>query len=119
MSHELHNLVTKIENACDPDSYEVADTEYLVRLAVAEYVVAQNGLVASARVVEPSAAQKVIDRHIRENISAADPQTWFANVATKIADFLELAYEDRTNNESAEYVDLLPIGHPRKPRTLA
>ena len=113
MSHELHNLVTKIENACDPDSYEVADTEYLVRLAVAEYVVAQNGLVASARVVEPSAAQKVIDRHIRENISAADPQTWFANVATKIADFLELAYEDRTNNESAEYVDLLPIGHPR------
>jgi hypothetical protein len=113
VSHELHNLVTKIENACDPDSYEVADTEYLVRLAVAEYVVAQNGLVASARVVEPTAVQKVIDRHIRENISAADPHTWFGNVATKIADFLELAYEDRTNNESAEHVDLLPIGHPR------
>lgn len=118
MSHELHNLVTKIENACDSEFYEVADTEHLVRLAVAEYVVAQNGLVASARVVDPTAVQKVIDRHIRENISAADPQTWFANVATKIADFLELAYEDRTNNESAEHVDLLPIGHPRNTKNL-
>lgn len=118
MSHELHNLVTKIENACDSESYEVADTEHLVRLAVAEYVVAQNGLVASARVVDPTAVQKVIDRHIRENISAADPQSWFANVATKVADFLELAYEDRTNNESAEYVDLLPIGHPRNTKNL-
>lgn len=118
MSHELHNLVTKIENACDSEFYEVADTEHLVRLAVAEYVVAQNGLVASARVVDPTAVQKVIDRHIRENISAADPQAWFANVATKIADFLELAYEDRTNNESAEHVDLLPIGHPRNTKNL-
>lgn len=118
MSHELHNLVTKIENACDSESYEVADTEHLVRLAVAEYVVAQNGLVASARVVDPNALQKVIDRHIRENISAADPQTWFANVATKVADFLELAYEDRTNNEAAEHVDLLPMGHPRNIKNL-
>lgn len=118
MSHELHNLVTKIENACDPEFYEVADTEHLVRLAVAEYVVAQNGLVASARIVEPTSVQKVIDRHIRENISASNPQTWFANVATKIADFLELAYEGTTNNESADYVDLLPIGHPRNIKNL-
>lgn len=118
MSHELHNLVTKIENACDSEFYEVADTEHLVRLAVAEYVVAQNGLVASARVVDPTAAQKVIDRHIRENISAGDPQTWFANVATKIADFLELAYEGTTNNDSADYLDLLPIGHPRNVKNL-
>lgn len=118
MSHELHNLVTKIENACDPEIYEVADTEHLVRLAVAEYVVAQNGLVASARVVDPTSVQKVIDRHISENISAANPQSWFANVAAKIADFLELAYEGTTNNESSDYVDLLPIGHPRNIKNL-
>lgn len=116
MSSDLFSLITKIENACDPEYYEVADTEHLVRLAVAEYVNGQNSLVASARVVDHSAVQKVIDRHIAANIGTGDPQTWFANVAIEVVDFLELAYGGSAENNASSHMDLLPVGHPQSLR---
>jgi polyhydroxyalkanoate synthesis regulator phasin len=113
MSSDVYALVSAIENASDPEIYEVADTEHLVRLAVAEFVLSKNALTASVRAVDPQAAQKIIDRNIANNIGASDPRTWFSTIATQICDFLDLAYEGVTTESSVAHLDLLPIGHPQ------
>ena len=113
MSSKLNALVAALE-AIDNTELEmtVTEAERKLRSAVSRATVEQNITVAKARQVPVTAALKVVDRYIAENIAADDPRDWMFFAAREVAHFLDYAHNGNFSSHAAKHTDLLPVGHP-------
>ena len=113
MSSKLNALVAALE-AIDNKELEitVTEAERNLRSAVSRATVEQNITVAEPRKVPITAALKVVDRYISENLAAEDPRDWMFFAAREVAHFLDYAQSGTHSDIAAKYTDLLPVGHP-------